>query len=160
VWSPDPWGANGEPDARFTEYIQPFTGVTGSNPAAPSSTNAAMGQSVDSTFTFTAQSMGEVTGKGPMTPSPRPSAVRVTALSFHSERQGQATSVQGNENICTEVAVYSPTSSESRTTNQTDSRTNALPKNDSVSKALRETLLTDGGAPGSKITNGDLLAWL
>ena len=95
-----------------------------------------------------------------MNPSPRPSAVRVTALSFHSERQGHATSVQGNENICTEVAVYSPISSESRTTNQTDSRTKGSPMNDTVSRARRETLLTDGGAPGSKITNGDLLAWL
>jgi hypothetical protein len=97
-----------------------------------------------------------------MTPSPRPSAVRVTALSLHSERQGQATSVQGNENICTEVAVYSPTISQSRTTNayQSDSRTKGSPMIDTVSKARREALLTDGGAPGSKITNGDLLAWL
>jgi hypothetical protein len=97
-----------------------------------------------------------------MNPSPRPSAVRVTALSFHSERQGLATSVQGNENICTEVAVYSPTSTESRTTNpyKTDSRTKGSPMNSAVSKDRREALLTDGGAPGSKITNGDLLAWL
>jgi hypothetical protein len=32
--------------------------------------------------------------------------------------------------------------------------------NNTSSKARREALLTDGGAPGSKITNGDLLAWL
>jgi hypothetical protein len=95
-----------------------------------------------------------------MNPSPHPSAVRVTAFSFHSERQGQATSVQGNENICTEVAVYSPTSPASRTPNHPDSPTKGSPMNDAVSRARREALLTDGGAPGSKITNGDLLAWL
>lgn len=101
--------------------------------------------------------MGETAGKGSMTPSPRPSAVRVTARSFHSEQQGLATSVQGNENICAEVAVYSPPSSESLITNpyQIDS----LAKGSSMdnTRARRDTLL---GLQGSKITNGDLLAWL
>lgn len=60
------------------------------------------------TFTFTAQSSGETERKGSMTSPAHPSAVRVTADSFHSEWQGLATSVLGNENICTEVAVYSP----------------------------------------------------
>src|ERR1700728_464252 len=106
--------------------------------------------------------MGEATGKGLMNPSPRPSAVRVTALSFHSERQGQATSAQGNENICAEVAVYSPASLRTRkaNSNHTDSRTEGSTMNSTISGARREALLTDGGAPGSKITNGDLLAWL
>jgi hypothetical protein len=94
-----------------------------------------------------------------MTPSPRPSAVRVTARSFHSEPQGQATSVQGNENICAEVAVYSLDSSDLLTSNPypTNSRAKGEPMDNSVFQARRETLL---GVQGSKITNGDLLAWL
>ncbi len=82
--------------------------------------------------------MGEAAGEGSITPSLRSSAVRVTARSFHSERQGLATSVQGNENICAEVAVYSPASSPELT-------------------SRRDMLL---GVQGFKITNGDLLAWL
>jgi hypothetical protein len=94
-----------------------------------------------------------------MTPSPRPSVVRVTARSFHSEQQGQATSAQGNENICAEVAVYSPASSASRTTNfyPADSRAKGSPMDDTLSQARRDTLL---GVHESKISNGDLLAWL
>jgi hypothetical protein len=94
--------------------------------------------------------MGETAGKGSMTPSPRPSAVRVTARSFHSERQGLPTSAQGNENICAEVAVYSPLAFESPDVSSDHS--------DAVdSQARRDALL---GAHGSKVTNGDLLAWL
>jgi hypothetical protein len=93
--------------------------------------------------------MGEAAVKGSMTSSPRPSAVRVTARSFHSEQQGQATSVQGNENICTEVAVYSSESSDFRGTDPS--------MDNAVTQARRDTLL---GVQGSKITNGDLLAWL
>jgi hypothetical protein len=100
--------------------------------------------------------MGETAGKGSMTSSPRPSAVRVTARSFHSEPQGQATSVQGNENICTEVAVHSSVSSDARTTSP-DSRTKGSLMDTTEFQARRETLL---GVQGSKITNGDLLAWL
>jgi hypothetical protein len=94
-----------------------------------------------------------------MTPSPRPSVVRVTARSFHSEQQGQATSVRGNENIRAEVAVYSPVSSDSLSTHQKQTNPGAedSPSEDTVSRARRERLL---GVQGSKITNGDLLAWL
>jgi hypothetical protein len=80
-----------------------------------------------------------------MTSPAHPSAVRVTAHSIHSEWQGLATSVQGNENICTEVAVYSPVSLEAPTTYPTDLPTEGPPMNSS---------------PRSTITNGDLLAWL
>jgi hypothetical protein len=80
-----------------------------------------------------------------MTSPSHPSAVRVTANSFHSEWRGQATSVLGNENIGTEVAVYSPVSLESPTTYPTDVPTEGPPMN---------------GSPRSTITNGDLLAWL
>ena len=80
-----------------------------------------------------------------MTSPSHPSAVRVTGHSFHSEWQGLATSVLGNENICTEVAVYSPVSLELLTTHPTDSGTGGSPMSTS---------------PRSTITNGDLLAWL
>src|SRR5271155_2287461 len=88
-------------------------------------------------------SMGETAGKGSIIPSPRPSAVRVTARSFHSEQQGQATSVQGNENICAEVAVYSSVSSDSLSNDQkqTNSGAEGSAIDDTVSRARRERLL-------------------
>ena len=57
--------------------------------------------------------------------------------------------MQGNENICTEVAVYSSESSDFRGTDPS--------MDNAVTQARRDTLL---GVQGSKITNGDLLAWL
>jgi hypothetical protein len=97
-----------------------------------------------------------------MTPPAHPSAVRVTADSFHSESQGQATSVQGNENSCTEVAVYSPVYLEVRTTtpDPTDLPTKGVPMNNTVSEAPRSAPLSEGSPGRSTITNGDLLAWL
>ena len=107
-------------------------------------------------------SMGETAGKGSIIPSPRPSAVRVTARSFHSEQQGQATSVQGNENICAEVAVYSSVLSVSRNSNpyQSDSHAKGTPMDSTVLEGPRDTLFIDRSAPWPTITNGDLLAWL
>src|SRR5277367_43550 len=104
-------------------------------------------------------SMGETAGKGSITPSPRPSAVRVTARSFHSEQQGQATSVQGNENICAEVAVYSSVSSVARNSNPY-SHAIGTPMDSTVHEDPRDTAFIDRGAPWPTITNGDLLAWL
>jgi len=97
-----------------------------------------------------------------MNPSPHLPAVRVTAHSIHSEWQGRATSVQDKENTCTEVAARSLNSSDSRKTdpNQTDSRTKGSPMNSIASGAWRETFLAEVGSQRSKITNGDLLAWL
>jgi hypothetical protein len=91
-----------------------------------------------------------------MIPPAHPSAVRVTADSFHSESQGLATSVQGNENNCTEVAVYSPASLDVPTTppNPTDLPTKGAPMNSSVTEDF------EGGPRKSTIANGDLLAWL
>ena len=90
--------------------------------------------------------MGEVTGKGSITPSAHPSAVRVTDRSFHSERQGLATSVLGNENISAEVAVYSPVSLEFGTTAQKPADLDANGESMIGARSL--------------VTNGDLLAWL
>jgi hypothetical protein len=97
-----------------------------------------------------------------MIPPAHPSAVRVTANSIHSEWQGLATSVQGNENNCTEVAVYSPASLDVRTTtpDPTDSPTKGAPMNNTVPEGPRTSLLAEGGPRKSTIANGDLLAWL
>ena len=89
----------------------PFqTGITGSNPGAASLTNAAMGQSIDPTFTFTFTAYeGRGDGEGGLlTPSSYPSAVTSNCSLVPFRVTGTTTSVQGKENLCTEVAVYSP----------------------------------------------------
>jgi hypothetical protein len=66
--------------------------------------------------------------------------------------------VQGNENICTEVAGYSPLSREVQIPK--DVETKGISMEHPVSETPRTNFLA-GDVPGRfTITNGDLLAWL